>query len=93
MAKRRRVYPILLANLDDCLLGMMYPAPGDKGIPVAVYSGDMIAARLRDDEHMTLPEARAFVTDNIEQNDMGPGTARIIWAATAEDFGTTVAAD
>ena len=91
MAKRKpRRYPVLLANLDDCLLGVMYPKPGEDGIPVAVYSADMIAARLRDQEDMNIRDARVFVTDKIEQSDWGPGTPRLIWAATSEDFGETV---
>jgi hypothetical protein len=53
----------------------------------------MIAARLRDDENMSMPDARAFVTDNIEQNFLGPGTARVVWAATSEDFGQLVDPD
>jgi hypothetical protein len=90
MARRRR-HAILLADLDDCLLGVMYPSSTDRsGIPVAVYSADMIAARLRDQHDMSMHEARAFVTDNIETNELGPGTPRLIWAATAEDFGTPV---
>lgn len=96
MGKRRRKQPasILLAGLDDCLLGKMFPHPNDEhGVPVAVYSGDMIAARLRDDENMSMPDARAFVTDNIEQNFLGPGTARVVWAATSEDFGQQVDPD
>ena len=89
---RRRRNPILLANMDDCLLGVMYPKATDRaGIPVAVYSADMIAARLRDQENMTIKEARIFVTDKIEQSDFGVGTPRLIWAATSEDFGETIA--
>ena len=69
----------------------MYPKATERtGIPVAVYSADMIAARLRDNHNLTLHEARAFVTDNIETNEMGPGTPRLIWAATSEDFGQCV---
>ncbi len=69
----------------------MYPKATERtGIPVAVYSADMIAARLRDNHNLTLHEARAFVTDNIETNEMGPGTPRLIWAATSEDFGEPV---
>ena len=91
MAKKRRPCPILLAQFDDCLLGIMYPRPDEEDcIPVAVYSADMIAARLRDQHDMSMPEARAFVTDNIETNELGPGTPRLIWAATAEDFGKPV---
>lgn len=90
MAKRQRDLPILIANLDDCLLGVMYPLPGEKNIPVAVYSADFIAARLRDKENMTLPEARAFVTDMIEQQKAKPGLYRVVWAATVEDFGQQV---
>ena len=90
--KQRKAYPILLGQFDDCLLGIMYPLPDQDGPPVAVYSAEMIAARLRDGEHMSIAEARSFVTDRIEQNPMGPGTPRIVWAATAEDFGTPVAA-
>lgn len=86
MAKRK-VMPILLVGLDDCLLGVMYPRGNDKGIPVAVYGADMIAARLRDQHDMSIADARSFVTDNIEHNDLGPGSPRIVWAATAEDFG------
>lgn len=87
----RRPYSILLQDMDDCLLGIMYPKATERnGIPVAVYSADMIAARLRDNHNLTLPEARAFVTDNIETNELGPGTPRIIWAATIEDFGKRV---
>jgi hypothetical protein len=87
----RRKHPILLANLDDCLLGVMYPKSTERsGIPVAVYSADMIAARLRDNHNLTICEARAFVTDNIETNELGPGTPRLIWAATSEDFGQCV---
>jgi len=92
MARRKpRRCPVLLANLDDCLLGVMYPRPGEDGIAVAVYSADMIAARLRDQENMTIKEARIFVTDKIEQSDFGVGTPRLIWAATSEDFGETIA--
>ncbi len=88
---RRRQHPILLANMDDCLLGVMYPKSTDRaGIPVAVYSADMIAARLRDQHDMSIGEARTFVTDNIETNELGPGTPRLIWAATSEDFGEPV---
>lgn len=91
MARKKRALPILLAQFDDCLLGMLYGRPDeDDAIPVAVYSGDMIAARLRDQEEMTIAEARAFVTDRIEQNYLGIGTPRIVWAATAEDFGEPV---
>jgi hypothetical protein len=94
MAKRsKKSCPILLANLDDCLLGVMYARPGENGIPVAVYSGDMIAARLRDQEDMSTGEARAFVTDRIETDLEGcklKGWPRIIWAATSEDFGKEV---
>jgi hypothetical protein len=50
----------------------------------------MIAARLRDQENMNMGEARSFVTDRIEQNYLGVGTPRIIWAATAEDFGEVI---
>jgi len=90
MAKRRKSLPILLAGLDDCLLGKVYPLPNEEGIPVALYSGDMIAARIRDQEAMTQAEALAFVTDRIELNYLGPGTPRIVWAATSEDFGEIV---
>jgi hypothetical protein len=89
--RRRKQHPILLAQFDDCLLGIMYPRPDEEDcIPVAVYSADMIAARLRDIENMTVSEARSFVTDRIEQNYLGVGTPRIIWAATAEDFGEVI---
>jgi hypothetical protein len=47
----------------------------------------MIAARLRDDQGMTQVEARCFVTDEIEARWMGPGTPRLVWAATIQDFG------
>jgi hypothetical protein len=50
----------------------------------------MIAARLRDEHEMSIGEARTFVTDNIETNELGPGTPRLIWAATSEDFGEPV---
>lgn len=91
MAKKRRPCPILLAQFDDCLLGIMYPRPDEEDcIPVAVYSADMIAARLRDQENMNMGEARSFVTDRIEQNYLGVGTPRIVWAATAEDFGEVI---
>lgn len=91
MARRKKTLPVILGQFPDCLLGVMYPLPDQDGIPVAVYSADMIAARLRDCEQMTLPEARTFVTDHIEQNYLGPGTPRLIWAATEEDFGKPVA--
>ena len=91
MARKKRPCPILLAQFDDTLLGILYPRPDEENaIPVAVYSGDMIAARLRDQEAMTIAEARSFVADRIEQNYLGVGTPRIIWAATAEDFGEPV---
>ena len=91
MAKKRRACPILLAQFDDTLLGILYPRPDEEDcLPVAVSSGDMIAARLRDQESMTIAEARSFVTDRIEQNYLGVGTPRIIWAATAEDFGEVI---
>lgn len=99
MAKRGKKpcqHPVLLANLEDTLLGVMYPRPGETGIPVAIYSGDMIAARLRDQESMSMAEARAFVTDRIEADIEGCkliGWPRIIWAATSEDFGKEVTQD
>lgn len=85
--KRRRQQAILLAGFDDCLLGVNYPRAGERGIPVAVYSADMIAARLRDNDGMTHRDARAFVADQIEGEWIGPGTPRIVWAATPVDFG------
>lgn len=86
MAKQRRA-AILLLGFDDCLLGVTYPRQGERGIPVAVYSADMIAARLRDDNGMSARDARAYVADCIESEWVGPGTPRIVWAATAMDFG------
>lgn len=87
----RRKHSILLQNMDDCLLGIMYPKATERnGVPVAVYSAYMLAARLRDEHDMSLREARLFVTDNIETNELGPGTPRIIWPATAEDFGIPI---
>lgn len=87
MKRRRRRSPILLDNMEDCLLGIMFPRSVEAdGIPVAVYSADMIVARLRDDHHMTMLDARVFVCDQIEQRELGPGTPRLIWAATAKDF-------
>jgi len=87
MAKRRRVAAILLSGFDDCLLGVSYPRSGERGIPVAVYSADMIAARLRDNDGMSHRDAKAFVADQIEREWLGAGTPRIVWAATANDFG------
>jgi hypothetical protein len=87
MAKRRKAQAVLLAGFDDCLLGVCYPRAGESGIPVAVYSADMIAARLRDDGNMTSADARSFVADQIEGEWIGPGTPRIVWAASAIDFG------
>ena len=78
---------ILLAGFDDCLLGVAYPRADERGIPVAVYSADMIAARLRDSDGMSATDARSFVADQIEGEWLGPGTPRIVWAATAHDFG------
>lgn len=85
--KRRRHTAILLSGFDDCLLGVTYPRAGERGIPVAVYSADMIAARLRDNDGMSARDARAFVADQIEGEWIGPGTPRIVWAAGAVDFG------
>jgi len=89
MARKRKSSSkqVLLAGLDDCILGMHYPRAGEAGPPVVVYSADMIAARLRDDQGMTQVEARCFVTDEIEARWMGPGTPRLVWAATIQDFG------
>ena len=84
---KQRASAILLSGFDDCLLGVSYPRKGERGIPVAVYSADMIAARLRDQGGMTARDARAFVADSIETEWLGPGTPRIVWAATAMDFG------
>ena len=87
MARRRRVSAILLQGFDDCLLGVSYPRAGEEGVPVATYSADMIAARLRDDEGMSQGEARSFVTDRMEGQWMGAGSPRYVWAASPEDFG------
>lgn len=87
MARRRKAQPVLLQGMDDCLLGVAYPRAEEEGIPVAVYSADMIAARLRDQEGMTHREARVFVADRMEGNWMGAGSPRFVWAATVEDFG------
>ena len=87
VGKRKRATAILLAGFDDCLLGIAYPRAGEHGIPVAVYSADMIAARLRDDGDMSNQEARSFVADQIEGEWVGPGTPRIVWAASPMDFG------
>ena len=73
--------------MDDCLLGVAYPRAEEDGIPVAVYSADMIAARLRDREGLSNREARVFVADRLETNWMGVGSPRFVWAATVEDFG------
>jgi len=47
----------------------------------------MIVARLRDNQGMTVKQARCWVTDEIETRWMGVGTPRIVWAATIQDFG------
>ncbi len=86
MAKARKG-PVLLAGMDDCLLGINYPRAGERGPPVAVYSADMIVARLRDFQGMTVKQARCWVTDEIETRWMGVGTPRIVWAATIHDVG------
>ena len=89
MSRRRRPRgPILLKGYDDCLLGLSFPRPHERsGVPVAVYSADMIAARLRDRDGMNHRAARNFVSDHIETQDYGEGTFRIVWAATAIDMG------
>jgi hypothetical protein len=81
--------PILLKGFDDCLLGLSFPRAVDRGVgvPVAVYSADMIAARMRDRQGMTDADARAFVVDVLEQARLGPATPRVVWAATAFDMG------
>ena len=85
--KQTRQGPILLGDYEDCLLGICFPRDGEQGPPVAVYSADFIAARLRDHEGMNHRAARNFVADHIETLKLGPGTPRIVWAATVEDFG------
>jgi hypothetical protein len=88
MSRRRRPRgPILLKGYDDCLLGISFPRANEKGVPVAIYSADMIAARLRDRDGFGPNAARHFVADHIEAQDYGPGTPRICWAATAIDMG------
>jgi hypothetical protein len=87
MARRRKPQPVLLDGFDDCLLGVTHPRADEDGIPVAAYSADMIAARLRDREGMTNREARVFVADRLESNWLGAGSPRFVWAATVEDFG------
>ncbi len=64
MAKSRKAG--VAAGMDDCLLGINYPRAGERGPPVAVYSADMIVARLRDYQGMTVKQARCWVTDEIE---------------------------
>lgn len=87
MAKRKRPTAILLHGFDDCLLGVTFARAGEDGIPVANYSADMIAARLRDFYGMSQRDARSFVADEIEGKNLGPGTPRFTWAASPEDFG------
>jgi hypothetical protein len=87
MARRKKDQPILLAEYEDCLLGISFPRMGEAGPPVAVYSADMIAARMRDEDGLKHRAARNFVADHIETLDLGPGTPRIVWAATVTDFG------
>lgn len=89
MSRRRRPRgPILLKGYDDCLLGLSFPRANEpEGVPVAIYSADMIAARLRDRDGMNHRAARNFVSDHIETQDYGAGTFRICWAATAIDMG------
>jgi len=87
MAKRRKVTAILLQGFDDCLLGVTFPRAGEDGIPVASYSADMIAARLRDYHGMSQRDARSFVADEMEGRQLGPGMPRFTWAASPEDFG------
>lgn len=84
----RTTGPILLKGFDDCLLGISFPRAMDRGtLPVAVYSADMIAARMRDQKGMSDADSRSFVTDVLEQARLGPATPRVVWAATAFDLG------
>lgn len=53
----------------------------------------MIAARLRDEEGMSIADARSFVTDQLESSWYGPGTYGIVWAATEEDFASVLQDD
>jgi hypothetical protein len=86
--------PILLKGFDDCLLGIAFPRAVDrKAAPFAVYSADMIAARMRDRQGMTDADARSFVADVLEQAKLGPATPQVVWAATAIDLGVEPDAD
>jgi len=84
---------ILMLGMSECLLGKMILPRRRRGSVIAIYSGDMIAARLRDEEGMSIAEARSFVTDQLEASWYGPGTYGIIWAATEEDFATVLQDD
>lgn len=80
--------PVLLKGFDDCLLGICFARAVDRGgVPVAVYSADMIAARMRDQRGMTDADARSWVVDVLEQAKLGPATPRFCWATTAIDLG------
>jgi hypothetical protein len=95
MARMARIRgPVLLKGYDDCLLGIAFGRAVDrKGVPFAVYSADMIAARMRDRQGMSEADARSFVTDVLEQARLGPATPMVIWAATAIDLGVEPDAD
>jgi len=84
---------ILMLGMSECLLGKMFLPRRRGGSVIAIYSGDMIAARLRDEEGMSIAEARSFVTDQLEASWYGSGTYGIIWAATEEDFATVLQDD
>lgn len=92
MAKRN-VPSILMFGMAECLLGKMFLPRRRGGAVIAIYSGDMIAARLRDEEGMTIAEARSFVTDQMETSWFGNGTYGIIWAAGEDDFASAVQDD
>jgi hypothetical protein len=44
MARKRKSSgkQVLLAGLDDCILGVHYPRAGEAGPPVVVYSAETI---------------------------------------------------
>lgn len=73
------------SGMEECFLGYMYcalPASANEQVTrVGVYSGDMMAARIRDRQHISLDCAQAIVVMMEANHFFSKHVFRVVWAS------------
>lgn len=73
------------SDMDECFLGYMYcalPVSGNEQVTrVGVYSGDMMAARIRDKQHISLDCAQAIVVMMEANHFFSKHAFRVVWSS------------